>query len=357
LHINSNHNPALDWLPSAAWLPHLNMNTESYLCVCGRIVPTQNRTVHELRCTPIPEQVQEQITDPGHSTPIGTASTMEPGEWECGACTYRNKSDRESCEICLTQDPSFIPPPLQTVTARLIDDPVEQDSGRDGPLEGELPLDSLAGSMVLGAGIGPGLAWMNNSNQERGALAGASIGFMGNLLLRELVRNDGADGAGDNWQNSQSLAEREWLPQQARRPSSSSTEALPAGDQVGDYAAMDDFMRGMLRQRMIIRGGSRGEGFGDRDMHGLGFEQLLERFPSPDRPVDTRILNRLPEHIFRGGEPGKTPDACSICLETFRDLETLRTLPCCHLFHKGCVDSWLAQSHTCPICKYNINNL
>ncbi|RGB25733.1 hypothetical protein C1646_595196, partial [Rhizophagus diaphanus] len=43
---------------------------------------------------------------------------------------------------------------------------------------------------------------------------------------------------------------------------------------------------------------------------------------------------------------------CSICLEELVDGETLRELPCSHLYHMECIDKWLTtKSSHCPLCK------
>ncbi|CAI2164327.1 3852_t:CDS:2 [Funneliformis geosporum] len=50
--------------------------------------------------------------------------------------------------------------------------------------------------------------------------------------------------------------------------------------------------------------------------------------------------------------PSGSPEICSICLEEFSDGETLRELPCSHLYHIDCVDKWLTtKSSNCPLCK------
>jgi len=45
---------------------------------------------------------------------------------------------------------------------------------------------------------------------------------------------------------------------------------------------------------------------------------------------------------------------CIVCLEDFEVQEELRVLPCCHRFHRGCIDVWLARNRHCPICKHDI---
>ncbi|KAI8829208.1 hypothetical protein BJ741DRAFT_623808 [Chytriomyces cf. hyalinus JEL632] len=44
---------------------------------------------------------------------------------------------------------------------------------------------------------------------------------------------------------------------------------------------------------------------------------------------------------------------CPVCLEDFKELEVLRELPCKHLFHRRCIDTWLSLSCFCPTCRNN----
>uniref|UniRef100_A0A2P2KVJ6 RING-type E3 ubiquitin transferase n=1 Tax=Rhizophora mucronata TaxID=61149 RepID=A0A2P2KVJ6_RHIMU len=43
---------------------------------------------------------------------------------------------------------------------------------------------------------------------------------------------------------------------------------------------------------------------------------------------------------------------CSVCLEQVNVGEVIRTLPCLHQFHASCIDPWLRQQGTCPVCKF-----
>ena len=43
---------------------------------------------------------------------------------------------------------------------------------------------------------------------------------------------------------------------------------------------------------------------------------------------------------------------CSICLDEFRKNEKIITLESCkHFFHKECLDIWLQDHNTCPVCR------
>ncbi|KFD67597.1 hypothetical protein M514_03464, partial [Trichuris suis] len=47
-------------------------------------------------------------------------------------------------------------------------------------------------------------------------------------------------------------------------------------------------------------------------------------------------------------------DLCAICLEVYKDGQTLRVISCGHEFHRKCVDPWLLANHTCPLCLFDV---
>jgi len=45
------------------------------------------------------------------------------------------------------------------------------------------------------------------------------------------------------------------------------------------------------------------------------------------------------------------PGSCNICISELESGDFLRKLTCGHKFHKDCIDTWLSENITCPICK------
>lgn len=69
-----------------------------------------------------------------------------------------------------------------------------------------------------------------------------------------------------------------------------------------------------------------------------------------------KAIRKLTTRTVRKGDKETDPDFnhCAVCIESYKLNDTVRILPCKHVFHKGCVDPWLNEHCTCPMCKLNI---
>ncbi|KAG7643140.1 Zinc finger RING-type [Arabidopsis suecica] len=76
------------------------------------------------------------------------------------------------------------------------------------------------------------------------------------------------------------------------------------------------------------------------------------------RGLDAEAIESFPTFLYsevKGVRIGKGGVECAVCLCEFEDDETLRLMPpCCHVFHADCVDVWLSEHSTCPLCRADL---
>uniref|UniRef100_A0AC34F6D1 RING-type domain-containing protein n=1 Tax=Panagrolaimus sp. ES5 TaxID=591445 RepID=A0AC34F6D1_9BILA len=66
-----------------------------------------------------------------------------------------------------------------------------------------------------------------------------------------------------------------------------------------------------------------------------------------------KALTRIPTKPVKAGDKELDAD-CPVCIDPYRAGDIVRMLPCRHVFHKTCVDPWLLEHRTCPMCKSDI---
>ncbi|OIW02539.1 hypothetical protein TanjilG_12853 [Lupinus angustifolius] len=72
--------------------------------------------------------------------------------------------------------------------------------------------------------------------------------------------------------------------------------------------------------------------------------------------VERSMVESLPIFRFGSLRGQKEGLECAICLKRFEDHELLRLLPKCnHAFHVECVDMWLNEHSTCPLCRDKVD--
>ncbi|GJQ87685.1 hypothetical protein Trydic_g17503 [Trypoxylus dichotomus] len=68
-----------------------------------------------------------------------------------------------------------------------------------------------------------------------------------------------------------------------------------------------------------------------------------------------KALSKIPTKTIKSEDREvKDGECCAVCIEPYKPLEVLRILPCTHEFHKNCIDPWLLEHRTCPMCKMDI---
>ncbi|KAG7573652.1 Zinc finger RING-type [Arabidopsis suecica] len=79
---------------------------------------------------------------------------------------------------------------------------------------------------------------------------------------------------------------------------------------------------------------------------------------STARGLDAEAIESFPTFLYsevKAVRIGKGGVECAVCLCEFEDDETLRLMPpCCHVFHVDCVDVWLSEHSTCPLCRADL---
>ncbi|XP_037383878.1 E3 ubiquitin-protein ligase RNF149 [Talpa occidentalis] len=74
------------------------------------------------------------------------------------------------------------------------------------------------------------------------------------------------------------------------------------------------------------------------------------------RKETKKVIGQLPLHTVKHGEKGIDIDVenCAVCIENFKVKDVIRILPCKHIFHRICIDPWLLDHRTCPMCKLDV---
>lgn len=69
-----------------------------------------------------------------------------------------------------------------------------------------------------------------------------------------------------------------------------------------------------------------------------------------------KAIGRLQVRKLKTGDEETTSDShvCAVCIESYKAGEVVTVLTCDHIFHKACIEPWLLERRTCPMCKCDI---
>lgn len=82
--------------------------------------------------------------------------------------------------------------------------------------------------------------------------------------------------------------------------------------------------------------------------HRRNEQRLKSKAKKAIRCLQVRTLTRDDE------EANSESHMCAVCIESYRIGDVVTVLTCDHIFHKACIEPWLLEKRTCPMCKCDI---
>ncbi|MBN3313667.1 RN128 ligase, partial [Atractosteus spatula] len=88
----------------------------------------------------------------------------------------------------------------------------------------------------------------------------------------------------------------------------------------------------------------------------FGCSVLFAYFQKQLKAEAKKAISQLQVRTVKNGdkETGPDADACAVCIEAYKPGDVLSILTCNHFFHKSCIEPWLLEHRTCPMCKCDI---
>lgn len=87
----------------------------------------------------------------------------------------------------------------------------------------------------------------------------------------------------------------------------------------------------------------------------MTYEELLaleEKMGNVSKGLDEEISKKIKVKKYKNNI--YEDDKCVICQFEFKNDESIKLLPCKHIFHIECIDEWLKNQKICPYCKSEI---
>ena len=147
--------------------------------------------------------------------------------------------------------------------------------------------------------------------------------------------------------------------------------ATIVGANAEENAAMEQVLSELLLRMSFMHG--LGRGYENVVIQpNLSYEELLQRYGmgNENRGASLEVIDSYPivvvghddkkREIEDEKETAMKSDeitdygTCGICLEDYQQGDRKKRLSCPHSFHKECIDRWLKEVSSCPICKKDV---
>lgn len=112
-------------------------------------------------------------------------------------------------------------------------------------------------------------------------------------------------------------------------------------------AASVAILAGLVRAALVFLGLAAPSPWGEDD-----HRPAVSVSPPSGPTLADRFRSRFrPSRFGRGRRCGD----CRVCLARFEPESVVNRLPCGHLFHRACLETWLDYDHaTCPLCRLRL---
>lgn len=91
---------------------------------------------------------------------------------------------------------------------------------------------------------------------------------------------------------------------------------------------------------------------------GPGLQELIEQLTVNDSregppPATRSAIDSMPT-IRITNRHLNTDSHCPVCKDKFELGSEARQMPCNHIYHPGCIEPWLVQHNSCPVCRLEL---
>ncbi|KAI3907159.1 hypothetical protein MKW92_034399 [Papaver armeniacum] len=83
-------------------------------------------------------------------------------------------------------------------------------------------------------------------------------------------------------------------------------------------------------------------------------EDNIKRIPAAKSFIDGLKKERYRRNNEDGNDSSSPTLSCGVCMQEYIGGSYISNMPCSHMFHYDCLNSWLHESNSCPICRYQV---